>query len=51
VLVLRTWPMDWLKKASGFDFEYLSNIQLRPIFISFLIPMFSPKDNIFFSTT
>ena len=22
-------PMDWFKEASGFDFEYSSNIQLR----------------------
>jgi hypothetical protein len=27
--LLYTWPMDWFKEASGFDFEYSSNIQLR----------------------
>ena len=39
-------PMNWFKDASGFDFEYSSNIQLRLIF-SPLIPMFSPKANIY----
>ena len=33
-------PMDWFEEASGFDFEYSSNIQLR--FFSFCIIMFSP---------
>ena len=37
---------DPFKGASGFDFEYLSNIQLRHYFLIF-IPIFSPKANVF----
>ena len=42
--------MDWIKGASGFDFENLSNIQLRPIFFffSFYISMFSTKGKMIF---
>ena len=44
-----TGPMDWFKGASGFDFEYSSNIQLRlNYFLSFFIRMFSPKENMSF---
>ena len=40
-------PMNWFKKASGFDFEYFIDIQLRLHFFfpSFFIPMFNPKAN------
>ena len=41
-------PKDWFKEASDFDFEYSSNIQLKPIFLFFL-PMFDPKTNMIFS--
>ena len=41
---LYTRPRDWVKKASGFDLEYSSNIQLKlKITLSFFIPMFRPK--------
>ena len=32
-------PMDWFKKASGFDNEYLSLIQWRLNFLSFFMLM------------
>ena len=36
-------PRDWLKKASDFDIEYSSNIELRLFFfLFFFIAMFSP---------
>ena len=35
-------PKDWFKEASGFDFEYSSNIQLRLSFL-LLYTYFKPK--------
>ena len=40
-----TGPMDRVKEASGFDFEYSSNIQLSLQFFLFSTPMFNPKAN------
>jgi hypothetical protein len=36
----RRGPMDWVKEASGFDFEYSSYIKSR---LYIYTPMFSPK--------
>ena len=50
-----TTTIDWFKEASGSDFVYSSNTQMRlKIDFYLFIPMFSPKANkirFFISTT